>query len=99
MASPSAVRDAGTSFIGGRIPMWVPVLLGFLTAVGPISTDIYLPAGCEVVPYDQRWGVTVGLVPIGPTHAKGHFGHGDKTPEAGKWCATAWGKTCMGRKK
>lgn len=44
MASPSAVRDAGTSFIGGRIPMWVPVLLGFLTAVGPISTDIYLPA-------------------------------------------------------
>ncbi len=25
-------------------PWWLPVLLGFLTAVGPISTDIYLPA-------------------------------------------------------
>lgn len=27
-----------------RIPVWLPVLLGFLTAVGPISTDMYLPA-------------------------------------------------------
>lgn len=26
------------------VPGWVPLLLGFLTAVGPISTDIYLPA-------------------------------------------------------
>ncbi len=25
-------------------PRWLPVLLGFLTAVGPISTDMYLPA-------------------------------------------------------
>jgi MFS transporter, DHA1 family, multidrug resistance protein len=25
-------------------PSWLPVLLGFLTAVGPISTDMYLPA-------------------------------------------------------
>ena len=26
------------------IPVWLPVLLGFLQAVGPISTDMYLPA-------------------------------------------------------
>ncbi|HEX3348442.1 MAG TPA: multidrug effflux MFS transporter, partial [Acetobacteraceae bacterium] len=25
-------------------PTWLPILLGFLTAVGPISTDMYLPA-------------------------------------------------------
>ena len=25
-------------------PIWLPVLLGFLTAVGPLSTDMYLPA-------------------------------------------------------
>jgi len=27
-----------------RIPFWLPILLGFLQAVGPISTDMYLPA-------------------------------------------------------
>ncbi len=27
-----------------RIPVWLPPLLGFLTAVGPASTDMYLPA-------------------------------------------------------
>jgi MFS transporter, DHA1 family, multidrug resistance protein len=27
-----------------RTPAWLPVLLGFLTAVGPVSTDMYLPA-------------------------------------------------------
>ena len=27
-----------------RIPSWLPILLGFLTAVGPLSTDMYLPA-------------------------------------------------------
>ena len=25
-------------------PLWLPILLGFLTAVGPLSTDMYLPA-------------------------------------------------------
>lgn len=29
---------------GSRLPHWLPLLLGFLTAVGPVSTDIYLPA-------------------------------------------------------
>ena len=28
----------------GPIPVWLPLMLGFLAAVGPISTDIYLPA-------------------------------------------------------
>jgi MFS transporter, DHA1 family, multidrug resistance protein len=27
-----------------RAPSWLPLLLGFLTAVGPASTDMYLPA-------------------------------------------------------
>ena len=27
-----------------RFPSWLPTLLGFLTAVGPISTDMYLPS-------------------------------------------------------
>ena len=25
-------------------PTWLPILLGVLTAVGPLSTDMYLPA-------------------------------------------------------
>ena len=25
-------------------PAWLPILLGFLTAVGPLTTDMYLPA-------------------------------------------------------
>ena len=29
---------------GAGFPGWLPVLLGFLTAVGPVSTDMYLPA-------------------------------------------------------
>jgi DHA1 family bicyclomycin/chloramphenicol resistance-like MFS transporter len=27
-----------------KMPIWLPLLLGFLTAVGPVSTDMYLPA-------------------------------------------------------
>jgi DHA1 family bicyclomycin/chloramphenicol resistance-like MFS transporter len=27
-----------------KIPVWLPILLGFLQAVGPVSTDMYLPA-------------------------------------------------------
>ncbi len=27
-----------------KFPGWLPLLLGFLTAVGPVSTDMYLPA-------------------------------------------------------
>jgi DHA1 family bicyclomycin/chloramphenicol resistance-like MFS transporter len=26
------------------VPIWLPILLGFLQAVGPVSTDMYLPA-------------------------------------------------------
>ena len=29
---------------GERVPGWLPILLGFLTAVGPASIDMYLPA-------------------------------------------------------
>ncbi|MGO2958056.1 MAG: multidrug effflux MFS transporter [Acetobacter sp.] len=46
MASASVSRDSAAQAIPSEraIPGWVPLLLGFLTAVGPISTDIYLPA-------------------------------------------------------
>ncbi len=27
-----------------KYPVWLPILLGFLSAIGPISTDMYLPA-------------------------------------------------------
>ena len=27
-----------------RVPVWLPILLGVLSAVGPVSTDMYLPA-------------------------------------------------------
>lgn len=27
-----------------NVPAWLPILLGFLAAVGPVSTDMYLPA-------------------------------------------------------
>ena len=27
-----------------KYPLWLPILLGFLSAVGPLSTDMYLPA-------------------------------------------------------
>lgn len=38
-------RKADRNYDAPRsVPGWLPVLLGFLTAVGPISTDIYLPA-------------------------------------------------------
>jgi DHA1 family bicyclomycin/chloramphenicol resistance-like MFS transporter len=30
--------------VRGKIPGWLPLLLGFLQAVGPVSTDMYLPA-------------------------------------------------------
>ncbi|WP_240775336.1 MFS transporter [Neokomagataea tanensis] len=64
---------------GDRIPAWLPLLLGALTAVGPVSTDIYLPA----VPQMERdlhgavgsgsltmaaWvlGLAIGQISMGP---------------------------------
>ncbi len=38
-AAPAGLRPAPRP-----IPAWLPILLGFLQAVGPISTDMYLPA-------------------------------------------------------
>lgn len=35
----------GADLVPGQpLPFWLPLLLGCLTAVGPVSTDIYLPA-------------------------------------------------------
>ncbi|KXV57826.1 multidrug effflux MFS transporter [Acetobacter tropicalis] len=46
MASASVSRESvsQSAVFPQGVPGWVPLLLGFLTAVGPISTDIYLPA-------------------------------------------------------
>src|SRR5271165_6828980 len=41
MGSAGRCRDKGADM---KFPSWLPPLLGFLTAVGPISTDMYLPA-------------------------------------------------------
>ena len=35
---------AGTGLLSGRMPVWLILLLGSLSAVGPLSTDMYLPA-------------------------------------------------------
>lgn len=44
MASATVSRESVSAIFPRGVPGWLPVLLGFLTAVGPISTDIYLPA-------------------------------------------------------
>ncbi|WP_025841951.1 multidrug effflux MFS transporter [Asaia platycodi] len=51
MASPDGISFSDNSATGRQtdaapvaMPSWLPLLLGFLTAVGPVSTDIYLPA-------------------------------------------------------
>lgn len=44
MASATVSREHGSPVFPQGVPVWLPLLLGFLTAVGPISTDIYLPA-------------------------------------------------------
>ncbi|NHO31487.1 multidrug effflux MFS transporter [Acetobacter fallax] len=43
-ARPSLTGAGRTYETPSATAWWLPVLLGFLTAVGPISTDIYLPA-------------------------------------------------------
>jgi len=39
------------------MPGWLPLLLGFLTAIGPVSTDMYLPAFPAIeADLGTRWG-------------------------------------------
>lgn len=44
IAQSSAGQAATKPVFANGVPGWFSLLLGFLTAVGPISTDIYLPA-------------------------------------------------------
>ena len=44
-----------------RMPSWLPLLLGFLTAVGPISTDMYLPAFPDI---ERSFGTAPGSAQI-----------------------------------
>lgn len=69
----------GQAVAKGNIPFWLPLLLGCLTAVGPVSTDIYLPALPEMerqlgAPSGSgswtmaAWvaGLAVGQIAVGP---------------------------------
>ena len=43
----TSVSEKQKSYGDGKplsLPKWIPLLLGFLSAVGPVSTDVYLPA-------------------------------------------------------
>lgn len=42
-------------------PFWLPILLGFLQAIGPVSTDMYLPAFPAI---EQALGVKLGSAQI-----------------------------------
>ena len=42
-------------------PTWLPILLGFLTAVGPLSTDMYLPAFPDI---ESSLGLRAGSAQI-----------------------------------
>ncbi len=44
VASSFSALRAGNSLPSGRMPVWMIFLLGSLSAVGPLSTDMYLPA-------------------------------------------------------
>jgi DHA1 family bicyclomycin/chloramphenicol resistance-like MFS transporter len=41
---PGTTASAGLTLASGRMPVWLILLLGSLSAVGPLSTDMYLPA-------------------------------------------------------
>ena len=43
-SSAAQARRAGLTLASGRMPVWLILLLGSLSAVGPLSTDMYLPA-------------------------------------------------------
>jgi len=42
--APRAANDVDEAPRPPEFKRWLPLLLGFITAVGPVSTDIYLPA-------------------------------------------------------
>ncbi len=44
-----------------KYPSWLPLLLGFLTAVGPVSTDMYLPAFPSI---ERSFGTAPGTAQI-----------------------------------
>jgi DHA1 family bicyclomycin/chloramphenicol resistance-like MFS transporter len=43
-AAPTRADRTAALLASGRMPVWLIVLLGSLSAVGPLSTDMYLPA-------------------------------------------------------
>lgn len=46
---------------GARVPVWLPLMLGFLTAVAPLSIDMYLPAFPQI---EASYGVPPGTAQI-----------------------------------
>lgn len=59
MERPAAAQEGARPVFAAGVPGWLALLLGFLTAVGPISTDIYLPAFPAM---EQSFHTTAGNV-------------------------------------
>ena len=49
------------SRLTGKVPVWLPLMLGFLTAVAPLSIDMYLPAFPQI---EASYGVPPGTAQI-----------------------------------
>lgn len=73
------LRNLAASRRGGRVPGWLAAMLALFTAIGPVSTDIYLPALPEIEQQLRSapgsgsgtmaaWvvGLAVGQITIGP---------------------------------
>ena len=45
----------------GKVPVWLPLMLGFMTAVAPLSIDMYLPAFPQI---EATYGVAPGTAQI-----------------------------------
>jgi DHA1 family bicyclomycin/chloramphenicol resistance-like MFS transporter len=57
----SCAYSADESFPRVKVPVWLPLLLGFLTAVAPLSIDMYLPAFPQI---EASYGVAPGTAQI-----------------------------------
>jgi hypothetical protein len=51
-----------------NFPAWLPILLGFLTAVGPATTDMYLPAFPAI---EASFGARPGSAQLIPSPVEG----------------------------
>ena len=59
MERPAAAQEGARPVFAAGVPGWLALPPGFLTAVGPISTDIYMPASPAM---EQSFQNTAGQV-------------------------------------